>query len=84
MVAVSIREEHLADTQATRLYASAAFKVYIECIGELSALMPPDFEPEIKGELGGGLIQYETEKNFYNDTLAVRLMISKGGGIGGY
>ena len=84
MLEVSIREKYPADTQATRLCAIAVFKVYIERIGKPPAPMPPDFEAEIEGELGGGLVPYETERNCYIDTRAVSLMISKGGGIGGY
>lgn len=79
MVKVSIREAYRADAQATRSCASAAFEVYNERIGKPPALRSPDFEMEIEDEFGGGLVQDETEKSSYIDTLT----ISKGGALEG-
>jgi ribosomal protein S18 acetylase RimI-like enzyme len=91
MMEVKIREAYPIDAQATTSCVTAAFEVYIERIGKPPAPMLLDFEAEIEakhvwlaefeGELGGVLVQYETEEGFYIDTLAVQ-PCHQGVGIG--
>jgi len=91
MVQVSIRKANPAEAQAARACVIAAFEVYIGCIGKLPAPMLLDFKAQIEaghvwlaegtGDIGGVLVQYETEEGFYIDTLAV-LPYYQGTGIG--
>ena len=78
---VIIREASQIDAQAARECVTAAFELYVERIGKPPAPMLLDFAAEIEkkhvwlaevnGKVMGVLVQYETEKGFYIDTVAV-------------
>ncbi len=78
---IILREATQTDAQAAKACVDAAFKIYIERMGKPPAPMLLDFLSEIAekhvwlaeadGEVVGVLVQYETEKGFYIDTVAV-------------
>jgi GNAT superfamily N-acetyltransferase len=76
-----IREASQIDALDAKACVVASFDLYIERIGKPPAPMLLDFASEIEarhvwlaeanGKVVGVLVQYETEKGFYIDTVAV-------------
>jgi GNAT superfamily N-acetyltransferase len=79
------------DTNAVKACVVAAFEHYIERIGKPPAPMLLDFSAEVQAKhvwvaqegqrIVGAIVQYETERGFYIDTVAA-LPASQGMGVG--
>jgi hypothetical protein len=78
----AVREARPADAAGAKACVAAAFECYVQRIGKTPRPMLLDFAEEIaagrvwlaelRGEVAGVLVQYETDEGFYLDTVAVQ------------